>query len=179
MAHIGVYVVGICEPMNPGGHGAWGMSFTREGDEQKHVGGYLGRKKEMTEIYALVFGCVQAARFVKHGWQDGDVATISTTSDYIAKLLKGEEVSEYPDTALLVKRFRSALHGLQHTIGVVRKDWVKDADKAARMAVFEAIGKYPARGHMQDGVWDTDTPAPNTVTVHERKTTLDDFGGSP
>ena len=64
MAHWGVYVVGICEPISPGGHGAWGAAITGEGQSPQKYGGYLGRKKEMNVILSLTAPVGESTRLV-------------------------------------------------------------------------------------------------------------------
>ena len=172
MAHWGVYVVGICEPISPGGHGAWGAAITGEGQSPQKYGGYLGRKKEMNVIYATVFGFVQAGRIVRHLAQPGDTMSICTVAGMALEFIKGEKkMKDWDDLIPLLKRFRTATDGLQATIGTISKEWAKDAEHNARQAVWDAIKKWPAPGKMMDH-----DPAVAEPMVKPKVFTLDDFG---
>ena len=169
-------MVGICEPMNPGGHGAWGADLTCEGAPHQHYGGYLGRKKTMSVFYATAFGLVQAARIVRHLAKPEDTATISSTLEYVVDFMKGNSPKDQHEDAIpLQKRFRAAMQGFQATIGVVNKDWALDADRAARQAVWDAIKKWPNHGVMCD----VDPEAKPVPPPAAKKITLDCFGGEP
>ena len=171
--HWGAYVVGICEPKDPGGHGAWGMDFTQDGAEHRQYGGYLGRKESMSSTYAAIFGMVQAARILKKVSAETEELTISTTSTYVLKMLNGEEEPKDENIPPLIKRFKNIIHGRKVVVGHIGKDFAEKADSEARRTIWEAIHQWPVHGGMMKEP--PNVPKPAKVAI--KKTTLDMFGG--
>lgn len=54
------YFDGVCEPRNPGGHGAWGALVKVDGREVWSSGGYCGVGKEISNNVSEYSGCAAA-----------------------------------------------------------------------------------------------------------------------
>ena len=56
---------GVCEPRNPGGHGAWGALVRVDGEEVFRRGGYVGHGPSVSNNVAEFEGFIQAITQVK------------------------------------------------------------------------------------------------------------------
>jgi ribonuclease HI len=57
---------GCCEPVNPGGHAAWGAALLRDGKKIWQAGGYCGVGPEMSNNVAEYCGVVALLKEILH-----------------------------------------------------------------------------------------------------------------
>jgi len=57
---------GVCEPKNPGGHGAWGIVVRVDGVDVARMGGYCGQGPKISNNVAEFSGFIEAMRVVKN-----------------------------------------------------------------------------------------------------------------
>jgi ribonuclease HI len=79
---------GVCEPVNPGGHAAWGIRVCVDGVEVHTAGGYVGCSKEISNNVAEYAGISAVLRWVRQSDIKG-ILTIRGDSKLVIMQLLG------------------------------------------------------------------------------------------
>lgn len=89
MSHqIEAWFDGVCEPVNPGGHAAWGIRICVDGEEVHTAGGYVGCARETSNNVAEYCGCIAAMKWVRQSDLRG-ILTIRGDSKLVINQLRG------------------------------------------------------------------------------------------
>lgn len=148
---------GVCEPINPGGHAAWGIRIVVDGAEVHTAGGYVGCSKEMSNNVAEYSGVIALMRWVRASDLRG-VLTIRGDSKLVIKQLAGEwrvhggYYKPYYDEAVAL------LAELKTLLGGVSLEWIP----RERNAVCDV---YSKKVLLDRGVKFRIQPEPQTVKV--------------
>lgn len=107
--HIEAYFDGACEPLNPGGHGAWGIRICVDGKEVHVGGGYVGSGDGISNNVAEYAGVVAIMQWVLQSGFQGSLKVRGDSNLVINQLSGRWKVKR----GLYVERYREALALLQ------------------------------------------------------------------
>ncbi len=109
---------GVCEPVNPGGHAAYGAVVLRGGKELLREGGYVGHGEGMSNNVAEYAGVLRVLEFL--ATLDGP-ALIRGDSKLVISQLTGEWKAK---KGLYLDRYRQAVALVARLGSRVRLEWV-------------------------------------------------------
>jgi ribonuclease HI len=109
----------LSEPVNPGGHAAWGIRICIDGAEVHSAGGYLGCTKELSNNCAEYAGISAVMRYVRAEDLKG-ILTIRGDSKLVINQLAGKwkvnggyYYPYYLEAKELLKELRGLLGGVE------------------------------------------------------------------
>jgi len=131
---------GVCEPVNPGGHAAWGIRVCVDGKESHTAGGYCGAGEGMSNNVAEYSGVIAAMKWVRQAGLAG-ILTIRGDSKLVIQQLnrawkakEGHYVGAQFVRHLYFPFYQEAaaiLDELKHTLGGVELVWIPRDENAA------------------------------------------------
>lgn len=137
---------GVCEPVNPGGHAAWGIRVCVDGAEVHTAGGYVGCSKEMSNNVAEYSGFCAVMRYVRAKDLKG-ILTVRGDSKLVIMQLSGRWKVNGGYYFPYYKEARALLEELRGILGGVELIWIPreqngDCDKYSKAVLLDRGIKF-------------------------------------
>lgn len=132
---------GLCEPVNPGGHGACGVIVECDGERVHEAARFLGSSDDdetMTNNVAEYTAVITALEYIATEYPDAD-ATLFGDSQLIIRQLTGQYAVRSARLRPLWQRARSLLDDLDVTLEWIPREENEQADALSREAYHEHV----------------------------------------
>lgn len=148
-----VWFDGACEPVNPGGHGTYGIVIEQGGELVHEEGGYLGDGEAMTNNVAEYEALLAALTYVQEDAPAGPV-TVHGDSELVIRQLTGEYAVRSDRLRPLWREAKQLATTLDVDFEWVPRDQNERADALAQKAYYEhtaadAIAQRRARAETE------------------------------
>lgn len=131
-----VWFDGACEPVNPGGHGTYGIVIEQGGELIHEASGYLGDGEGMTNNVAEYEALLAALSYVQEEAPTAPV-TVHGDSELVIRQLTGDYAVRSARLRPLWREAKQRATGLDITFEWVPRDQNERADGLAQEAYYE------------------------------------------